>query len=60
MDIVDVRHLIDVSSYLCGAGSDFACEITERLDRQAEQRFDALTDEARSETDRFLSIASGR
>ena len=60
MDIVDVRHLIDVSSYLCGAGSDFACEITERLDRQAEQRFEALTDEARSETDRFLSIASGR
>ena len=27
MDIVDVRHLIDVSSYLCGAGSDFACHI---------------------------------
>lgn len=60
MDIVDVRHLIDVSSYLCGAGSDFACEITDRLDRQAEQRFDALTDEARSETDRFLAIAPGR
>lgn len=60
VDIVDVRHLIDVSSYLCGAGSDFACEITERLDRQAEQRFDALTDEARSETDRFHAIAPGR
>ena len=60
MDIVDVRHLIDVSSYLCGAGSGFACEVTERLDRQAEQRFQALTDEARSETDRFLATARGR
>lgn len=57
MDIVDVRHLIDVSSYLCGAGSDFACDITRRLDRQAEERFEQMTREARSEVARFGSKA---
>ena len=27
MDIVAVAHLGDVAAYLCGAGSDFACEV---------------------------------
>jgi hypothetical protein len=58
MDIVDVRHLIDVSSYLCGTGSAFACEVTEALDHQAHQRHEELTDAARAETERLL--ASGR
>ncbi|HSM66987.1 MAG TPA: hypothetical protein VK860_11825 [Ilumatobacteraceae bacterium] len=58
MDIVDARHLIDVSSYLCGTGSAFACEVTEALDHQAHQRHEELTDAARAETERLL--ASGR
>jgi hypothetical protein len=53
MDIVDARHLIDVASYLCGTGSTFACHITELLDRQAQQRFDQLQNEARSESERL-------
>lgn len=57
MDVVDVRHLIDVSSYLCGAGSDVACDITERLDRQAQERLDELTDEASSELERFRAAS---
>ena len=56
MDIIDVRHLIDVSSYLCGAGSAFACHITEQLDQQAEQRFADLTDDASAELARFRSV----
>ncbi len=57
MDVIDTRHLIDVSSYLCGAGSTFACDITEQLDRHAQQRLDALTDEASNELERFRSIS---
>jgi hypothetical protein len=57
MDIIDVRHLIDVSSYLCGAGSAFACHITEQLDQQSEQRFEELTDEASAELARFRSVS---
>ena len=32
MDIVAVAHLGDVAAYLCGAGSDFACEVREAMD----------------------------
>lgn len=56
MDVVDARHLIDVSSYLCGAGSAFACDITDRLVAGAQQRLDELTDEASTEVDRFRAI----
>lgn len=59
MDVVDVRHLIDVSAYLCGAGSAFACEVTELLDQQAQRRLDELTESAGSEADR-MRAASGR
>lgn len=31
MDIVQVRHLADVAAYLCGSGSNYACDITEVL-----------------------------
>lgn len=55
IEIVDSRHLIDVSSYLCGAGSDFACQVTETLDRRARHRHDELTRGARSENARLLS-----
>lgn len=37
-DIVDSRHLIDVAAYLCGAGSEFACRITDELVLQAQER----------------------
>jgi hypothetical protein len=57
MDIVDVRHLIDVASYLCGTGSTFACHLTELLDRQAQQRFDQLQDDARSESERLRAVS---
>ncbi|MGB3733702.1 MAG: S16 family serine protease [Ilumatobacter sp.] len=32
MDVVGVRHIGDVAAYLCGAGSDVACDITDRLE----------------------------
>ena len=57
MDVVDGRHLIDVSAYLCGAGSAFACNITERLDHLAQQRLDELTDETSLEVERLRSIS---
>ena len=28
IDVVGIRHIGDVAAYLCGAGSDFACDIT--------------------------------
>jgi len=59
MDIVDARHLIDVSAYLCGAGSDVACDVTERLDEQAQQRFEELTAEASAELERFHAADNG-
>lgn len=59
MDVVDARHLIDVSAYLCGTGSTFACEITDSLDRLAQERLDDLTAQASSESHR-LRVASGR
>ena len=59
MDVIDARHLIDVSAYLCGAGSAFACNVTERLDQLTQQRLDELTDEASTEGERLRSI-SGR
>jgi len=59
MDVIDARHLIDVSAYLCGAGSAFACNVTERLDQLTQQRLDELTDEASIEDKRLRSI-SGR
>ena len=58
MDIVDARHLIDVSAYLCGAGSEYACEVTERLDDQARQRYEELTAEASAEAARFRSAGT--
>ena len=57
MDIVDARHLIDVSSYLCGAGSAFACAITIALDDQTRVRHAEQTDAARSETERLRAVA---
>lgn len=57
MDIVDARHLIDVAAYLCGAGSLYACDITELLDRQAQQRFDRAEGENHSESDRLRSVS---
>lgn len=61
MDVVDARHLIDVSAYLCGTGSRFACQITESLDRQAQQRLDELTAGSSAELRRLhaASIAPG-
>lgn len=59
MDVVDARHLIDVSAYLCGTGSTFACEVTESLDQLAQQRLDDLTAQASSELHR-LRVAGGR
>jgi len=53
MDIVDVRHLIDVAAYVCGSGSTYACHVTELLDRRARQRLDGLQAEAASEVDRL-------
>jgi hypothetical protein len=53
IDVVDARHLIDVSAYLCGAGSGFACRVTESLDRLAQQRLDDLTEEASAELRRL-------
>ncbi len=32
MDIVAVAHLGDVAAYLCGAGSDFACDVVAALE----------------------------
>lgn len=32
MDVVGIRHIGDVAAYLCGAGSDFACEFTHLLE----------------------------
>jgi hypothetical protein len=32
MDVVGIRHIGDVAVYLCGAGSDFACDITRLLE----------------------------
>jgi hypothetical protein len=32
MDTVGIRHIGDVAAYLCGAGSDFACDITHVLE----------------------------
>jgi predicted S18 family serine protease len=60
MDVVDVRHVIDVSAYMCGAGSAFACEVTEVLERQARERHTQLTETARSENERFAARAVGR
>jgi hypothetical protein len=57
MDVVDARHLIDVSAYLCGAGSGFACDITERLDRLAQQHLDERTAEASNEVERLRPIS---
>ncbi len=57
MDVVDARHLIDVSAYLCGAGSAFACDITERLDDLAQQRLDERTAEASVEVERLRPIS---
>ena len=57
MDIVDARHLIDVSSYLCGAGSAFACTVTTALDDQTRALHAERTDAARSETERLRAVA---
>lgn len=57
MDIVDARHLIDVSSYLCGAGSEFACAVTTALDDQARRRHAQRTDAARPENERLRAVA---
>ncbi len=32
MDIVAVAHVGDVAAYLCGAGSEFACEVRASMD----------------------------
>ena len=32
LDVVGIRHIGDVAAYLCGAGSDFACDITHLLE----------------------------
>lgn len=53
MDIVNVRHLIDVAAYLCGDGSAHACHVTAALDEQARRRLDQLQAEAASEADRL-------
>jgi hypothetical protein len=57
MDVVDARHLIDVAAYLCGTGSTYACQISELLDQQAQQRSDQLQDEANSESERLLAAS---
>ena len=57
MDVIDTRHIIDVSSYLCGAGSTFACDVTEQLGRLAQQRLDSLTEDASFDVARFRSIS---
>ena len=56
MDVIDVRHIIDVSSYLCGAGSTFACDVTGQLGRLAQQRLDGLTEDSGNESARLRSI----
>lgn len=60
MDVVDVRHVIDVSAYLCGTGSAFACEVTDVLERQARQRLAQLTATARAENERLAARAVER
>jgi len=57
MDVIDARHIIDVSSYLCGAGSTFACDVTGQLGRLAQQRLDSLTEDAGNESARLRSIS---
>jgi hypothetical protein len=57
MDIVDARHLIDVSSYLCGTGSAFACTVTTALDDQVRVRHAERTAAASSETERLRAVA---
>ena len=32
MDVVGIRHIGDVAAYLCGAGSDYACDIVQLLE----------------------------
>jgi hypothetical protein len=32
MDVVGIRHIGDVATYLCGAGSDYACDIHKHLE----------------------------
>ncbi len=57
MDVIDARHIIDVSSYLCGAGSTFACDVTEQLGRQAQERLETLAEDAGNESARLRSIS---
>lgn len=56
MDIVDARHLIDVAAYLCGAGSTYACDVTDLLDRYAQQQFARVAGEARPEEERLRAV----
>lgn len=42
LDVVGISHVIDIAAYLCGSGSDYACEIVDLIDDSMVQQLQAL------------------
>lgn len=56
MDVVAVRHIGDVAAYLCGAGSDTACEVEELIERFADAGRHSEADAPIAPTDRNVAV----
>jgi hypothetical protein len=57
LDVIGISHVIDVAAYLCGSGSDYACEIVQLIDDPIVDRLGTLPTTAKSVED-ALSVTS--
>jgi hypothetical protein len=48
LDVVGISHVIDIAAYLCGTGSDYACEIVQLIDDSMVQQLHTLPASPRS------------
>jgi hypothetical protein len=57
LDVVGISHVIDIAAYLCGSGSDYACEIVDLIDDSMVQQLQTLPASQRS-VEEALAAAS--
>ena len=58
LDAVGISHVIDIAAYLCGSGSDYACQIVELIDDSMVQQLQTLPASPKSVEEALADAAS--
>ena len=59
LDVVGISHVVDIAAYLCGSGSDYACEIVDVIDDSMVQQLQTLPASQRSVEEALAATTIG-